>query len=134
MARQNVIQLRISSHRWVNAAGWFLIITYGLGALVFALLEYFGHVMSARFDYPPLFIYLVSGIQILCSVALLFPRWILLSLAVFTVLSLGAVASHFRIGSPITSLPAAVYTVIQVWLAYRIWQDFRPISKDESAE
>ena len=117
------IQLKISSDRWANLAGWFLVVTYGLGALVFALLEYFGQVMSARFDYPPLFIYLVSLIQVLCSVALLFPRWVLLSLAVFTILSLGAVASHFRIGSPITSLPAAAYTVIQIWLAYRIWRD-----------
>ena len=128
------IQLKISSHRWVNFAGWFLVVTYGIGAVVFALLEYSGHVMSARFDYPPLFIYLVSAAQLVCAVALLFPRWILTALAVFTVLSLGAVASHFRIGSPITSLPAAAYTVIQVWLAYHIKHDFRPIPKSRSAD
>jgi hypothetical protein len=128
------IQLKISSNRKVNYAGWFLLVTYGLGAIVFALLEYFGHVMSARFDYPPLFIYLVSVIQVLCAVGLLFPRWIVVSLAVFTVLSLGAVASHFRIGSPITSLPAVAYTVFQIWLIYRLRYDFRPISKNESAD
>jgi hypothetical protein len=114
-------RLRIYSNKWANFAGWFLLVTYTLGALVFAFLEFSGNVMSARFDYPPALIYLVSAIQIPCAIALLFPRLILPSLAVFTALSLGAVASHFRIGSPMTSLPAIAYTVIQVWLAYRIW-------------
>jgi len=119
----NETSLKFSPSSRANAAGWFLVVTYAVGALVFALMEQQGQVMSERFDFPPVFIYAVAGIQLICVAALFYPRLRLGSLAILSILSVGAVAAHFRIGSPVTSLPAVAFTVVQLWLANHIYQN-----------
>lgn len=111
--------------RWQRAAGWFLTISYGLGSPAYALVEARTGLFSARFDYPPEFLYLVSGIQFLCALVLfvrLLAPW---SCAILTVLALGAVASHFRIDSPLTALPAVGYVLIQAWYGLRVYRQDR---------
>jgi len=101
--------------RWIRAAVWFLSITYAIGAPVTAYAELKAHVISQRFDYSPSFIYWICAIQLFCAVALWVSgvsRW---AAAVLTVITVGAVFSHFRIGSPVTALPAVAYTAIQSW-------------------
>jgi hypothetical protein len=39
-----------------------------------------------------------------------------LATAALTVVTLGAIASHLRIESPSTALPALAYTLVQVWV------------------
>jgi len=86
-----------------------------VGAAVVAFLEYNGQTLSERFDFPPELIYATCIVQLFCAVGLLLPRFASWAAALLTVISLGAVASHFRIGSPLTALPAFAYTVVQVW-------------------
>lgn len=77
---------------------------------------------SSRFAYPAEFLYLVAGIQFACSLVL-FVRYLApWSSAILTALSIGAVVSHFRIGSPLTSLPALAYTAIQIWYGIRVYR------------
>jgi hypothetical protein len=90
--------------------------TYVVGAPVAAYLEYRSQLLSQRFDYPSIMIYAVCAIQLACAAALLSQRFMLLSLAALTVIALGAVGSHFRIGSPLTALPSIVYVLVQLSL------------------
>lgn len=76
--------------------------------------------MSLRFGYTEEFIFFICIVQLLCSLALLAPRLILWSIAALTVISIGAVASHIKIDSPLTALPAVAYTLVQIWFAYRV--------------
>ena len=107
-----------ASGRWVRAAGVFLAVSYGVGAPFVALLEYHGGVLSQRFGYPPELIYVVSAIQAACAVGVLVARFTRLAAAVLTVITLGAIVSHIRIGSPLTGLSALLYTVVQIWFGF----------------
>ena len=80
-----------------------------------AFLEYRGHTFSDRFDLPPWLIYFTCALQVVCSVGVLrrpLARW---AAAALTLTTLGAIATHLRIGSPQTAAAAVFYTVIQIW-------------------
>jgi hypothetical protein len=113
---------------WQLVAGWFLFLSYAVGSPVFALIEARTGLFSARFDYPPEFLYLVSGVQFVCALVLFKRALAPWSVLVLTIISVGAVFSHFRIDSPITSLPAVMYTIIQIWYGYRMHRQHRDSS------
>lgn len=111
----------VKGYRWQLVAGWFLTLSYGIGSPAYAMVEARTGVFSERFDYSPEFLYLVSGTQFVCALVL-FVRFLApWSSAILTVLALGAVASHFRIDSPITALPALGYAAIQIWYGIRVY-------------
>ncbi|MEQ8859323.1 MAG: hypothetical protein RIC56_11815 [Pseudomonadales bacterium] len=103
-----------------RAAAWFLFVSYAVGGPAFAAVEAVSHLMSERFGYWPEFLYAVFLMQFVCSLMMLKRRLAIPALMMLTLISLGAMASHFRIHSPLTSLPALGYTAVQVWLALRI--------------
>ncbi len=107
--------------RWVVLAGWFLAISYAIGAPVTAILEYRSQVISGRFDIPGLLVYLTSALQFGCALAVLVEPLAPLAAAALTATTLGAILVHLRIGSPLTAWAAVLYTVVQVWfgLAHR---------------
>jgi predicted membrane channel-forming protein YqfA (hemolysin III family) len=105
--------------KWHSIARWVLFLSYAVGSPAFAFAEYRTGMFSARFDYAPEFLYLVSATQFACAFLLFRRHLALVSLAILTVLSVGAAASHLKINSPLTALPALAYTVVQVW--YGIW-------------
>ncbi len=101
--------------RSVRVAAWFLALSYGLGGPVAVFLEFRSHTLSERFDLPPALIYLTCTVQLVCSIGVLVRPFALWAAAALTVITLGAVASHVRIGSPATAVAAVVYTAVQVW-------------------
>lgn len=104
--------------RWVvRVAAGFLALSYAVGAPVTAYIEYAHHTLSQRFGYPPAFIYLICAVQLVCSIGVLVRPLASWAAAALTVITLGAIASHLRIGSPQTALAAIVYTAVQVWFA-----------------
>lgn len=109
-----------SANRWQAVAHWFLLISYTAGSAAFAIGEAMTGIFSERFDYPPEFLYLVAGMQIICALLLRVRAAALWSIAVLTILAIGAAYSHFRIGSPMTSIPALAYIAIQAWYGLRI--------------
>jgi uncharacterized membrane protein YphA (DoxX/SURF4 family) len=86
--------------RWVKLAAAFLAVSYGVGAPVAAFLEFSRHLLSARFHYPPVLIYVVCAVQAVCAVFVLIRRLAPGTAVVLTVTTVGALASHVRIGSP----------------------------------
>ena len=100
---------------WVRVAAGFLAISYAIGAPLTAFLEYRSQMMSQRFDYPPVLIYLTSAVQLVCSLGVLVRPLAPWAAAALTVVTLGAIASHLSIGSPVTALPALFFTAVQVW-------------------
>ena len=112
------------SGRWEIITGWFLTLSYALGAPAYAIVEARTGLFSERFDYSPEFLYLVAAGQFACSLVLFVRRLAPWSSAVLTILALGAVVSHFRIGSPITSLPAVGYVAIQIWYGSRMYRRY----------
>jgi len=98
-----------------RVVAWVLAISYMVGAPLAAFLEFNGQTMSERFGYPPGFIYATSFVQFICSIGLLLPRFASWAAILLTAIALGAVASHLRIGSPITSLPALAFAAAQIW-------------------
>jgi hypothetical protein len=64
-------------------------------------------------------IYLVCIVQVVCAASVLVRRLAPWAAAALTVTTLGAVASHVRIGSPMTALPALIYTAVQLWFGFR---------------
>ena len=111
-----------AADRWQRRIGWFLTVSYAIGAPAFSIAEALTGVISQRFHYPPTFLYLVGGTQFICSLVLFLRRLAPWSAAVLTVLAIGAAASHFRIGSPMTSLPALTYVALQVWYGIRVYR------------
>jgi len=107
---------------WPGFARWFLVIAYGVGSPAFGIAEAMTGLFSDRFNYPSEFLYLVSALQFSCAVLLLLGRFRILSLAILTVMSLGAIYSHFRIGSPLTALPSLVFTGIQISYALHVYR------------
>ena len=101
--------------RWIRVAAVFLAVSYAVGAPLTAYIEYANHTFSQRFGYPPAFIYLICAVQVVCSIGVLVRPLASWAAAALTVITLGAIASHLRIGSPVTALPAIVYTAVQVW-------------------
>lgn len=106
---------RTTQPRWVFITAVFLAISYGVGAPLAAFSEFQQHLLSGRFHYLPAFIYFVCVVQFACAFGLLVRRLAPWAAAVLTVTTLGAVASHVRIGSPQAAVPAVIYTVVQVW-------------------
>jgi hypothetical protein len=111
--------------RWQLATGWFLFLSYAIGSPVFAIVEAMTGLFSARFNYPPEFLYLVSGAQFVCSLVLFMRPLAPWSVMVLTIITLGAVISHLRIDSAVTALPALMYTVIQIWYGLRMYRQHR---------
>jgi len=107
---------------WQTVARWFLFLSYAAGAPAFAYIEYRTGMSSARFDYSPEFLYLVSAMQFVCAFLLFKRNLALWSIAVLTVLTIGAAASHVMINSPLAALPALAYTAIQVWYGLRLYR------------
>ena len=105
----------------LRIASWLLAISYFIGAPLVAFLEYNDQVFSQRFDLPAELIFVTCAVQLVSSIGVLIPRFASWAAAALTVTTLGAIASHIRIGSPMTAIAAVVYTVIQVWhgLAWR---------------
>ena len=101
--------------RWVRVAAGFLALSYALGGPLTAFAEYRSQALSQRFDLPPELIYLTCAIQLVCSIGVFVRRFAPWAAALLTVVTLGAIASHLRIGSPVTALTAVFYTAIQVW-------------------
>jgi len=100
-------------------------VSYGLGAPVVTVLEYRSAVLSQRFALPATLIYVTAAVQVVC-VPLLFSRRHTVKAAVaLTVISLGAVFSHFRIGTPLTAIPAIGFTALQIWVAARVGRGHR---------
>lgn len=116
----------LGGDKWERIARWLLVIAYGIGSPVFVIAEFMTGVFSARFDYPPGFLYFVGVVQFSCAVLLVLKRARLLSLAGLTVMSVGAIYAHFRIGSPFTSIPSLVFTAAQLWYAWQIYRDKYP--------
>ena len=107
--------------RWQTGVGWFLTLSYVVGSPIFAVVEANTGVFSDRFGYSSGFLYLVSAVQ-LVSGSVLFVRFLApWSIAVLTILAIGAVVSHVRIDSPLTGLPALGYTALQIWYGVRIY-------------
>lgn len=108
--------------KWQKIIGWFLTIAYGVGSPVFGIVEFRTGIFSQRFDYSPEFLFFVTATQFVCALLLFFRRLAPWSAALLTVFSLGAVYSHFKIGSPFTAIPSAIFTAMQVWYGYRIYR------------
>lgn len=111
--------------RWQRIVGWFLVLSYAIGSPAFAIVEARTGLFSQRFGYSPEFLYLVSGIQFVCSFVLFVRSVAPWSAFVLTVLTVGAIVSHLRINSPVTALPALVYTALQIWYGFRMYRQNR---------
>ena len=101
--------------RSVRAAAWFLALSYGLGGPMTAFLEFRSHTLSERFDLPPALIYLTCTVQLVCSIGVLVRPLAFWAAAALSVITLGAIGSHVKIGSPETAVTAVVFTAVQVW-------------------
>ena len=73
--------------------------------------------MSERFGLPAWLIYGTAVIQLLCVPLVLWKRYARYAAVTLSVITVGAALSHFKIGSPLTSVPALFYTGMQLWLA-----------------
>jgi len=104
-----------TNERWVRLAGWFLAISYGVGAPLAAVLEYRGHALSQRFDIPVALVYLTSVLQFGCALAVLVRPIASFAAAGLTATTLGAIGLHLKIGSPMTAWAAVLYAAVQVW-------------------
>ena len=104
---------------WVGVAAGFLAISYGIGAPLTAFLEYGSQTLSQRFDLPRELIYITCGVQFVCAIGVLVRPLASWAAAALTVITLGAIASHLRIASPVTALPAIFYTAVQAWFGLK---------------
>ncbi len=95
-------------------------VSYLCGPLFVSFQEFRSSATSEHFGLPPELIYLTSLVQFVSALALLTKRvemWAALALTATTV---GAMGSHFKIGSPETSVAAIVYSGIQLWFAIKV--------------
>lgn len=109
----------------VRVNGWFLFLSYFLGGPAFAFAEFQYRFVSGRFGYSPGFVYLVCLVQFVCAFLLFSRRLAPWSAAVLTFIAVGAVASHLKIHSPLTALPALGYTLLQAWFGYHAYRRAR---------
>jgi uncharacterized glyoxalase superfamily protein PhnB len=86
------------------------------------------HFLSHRFGYSPAFILAVCGLQFACAAVILVPRWAVWAAVALSVTAVGAAASHILIGSPLTALPAVLYTMLQTWYGITSWRREHPLS------
>ena len=110
---------KINQVKLIRGISIFLSLSYVIGAPYTMVLEYNDQLFSQRFSYPPEFIYLTCIVQFLCAIGILFrplARW---SSAMLSVITLGAIFTHFRMGSPINAIPALLYSVLQIWVALK---------------
>ena len=106
----------MSAHRlWTRIAAGFLALSYAIGGPLTAIIEYRSQTLSQRFDLPQELIYLTCVVQLVCSIGVLVRPVAPWAAAALTVVTLGAIGSHLRIGQPVTALTAVVYTAVQIW-------------------
>lgn len=105
----------MNERKVVRLLGLFLGISYGIGGPVAALLELRAATLSSRFDLPPSLILSVAVFQTISALAILARRNRIVAALALTAISIGAIASHVRIGSPQTSIAAVAYTLVQLW-------------------
>lgn len=107
-------------NRLIRVAMWFLAVSYGIGGPLTAVLEFQKDLISERFDLPPLLIYLTCVAQTVCAILVFMPRLALWATGTLTVITIGAIGSHIRIGSPETAVTAVIYTAVQVWFGLKV--------------
>jgi hypothetical protein len=112
---------KFTRDRLVGFVAGFLAVSYGVGAPLAAVLEFQHQVFSARFGVSPLLVYLTSAVQFMSAVGVLIRPVASWGAAALTVTTLGAIAAHVRIGSPLTAGPAVAYTVLQIWFGLERW-------------
>ncbi len=105
--------------RWVRVAAGFLAVSYAVGGPWTAILEHRSQTFSQKFSYPPELIYLTCAVQLVCAAGVLVRSLAPWAAAALTAITLGAIASHLRIDSPLTALPAVFYSVVQIWFGLR---------------
>lgn len=105
--------------RRIRLVGYLLAISYGVGAPIVAILELQSQLFSVRFDLPPELVFLACAIQVVAAGGVLTRRFAPWAAAALTVTTLGAVGAHLRIGSPLTAVPAVIYSIVQVWFGLR---------------
>lgn len=98
--------------------GVILAVSYGIGSVAAAVLEYQQHFFSERFDIPSGLMYASFVVQAFCAAGVLVPKYARLAALCLTVTTVGAIIAHFRIGSPATSVTAFVFTGLQLWFWY----------------
>ncbi len=108
--------------RHVRGAAWFLALSYGIGAPITAVAEFNGQVLSQRFDLPTELIYLTCLVQLVGAPAVLVRSLAPWAAVALTVVTIGAIGAHLSIGSPLTTVPALLYTAVQVWFGFKIRQ------------
>jgi putative Ca2+/H+ antiporter (TMEM165/GDT1 family) len=104
-----------TQRRSLRIAGWFLAISYGIGAPVTAIAELRSAALSERFGLPPELIYLTCAVQLASASAVLvraLAPWAALALTAVTV---GAIGAHLNTEAPVRAIPAVLYTVLQIW-------------------
>ena len=104
---------------WIRGIAVFLSLSYAIGAPYTMVLEYGDQLLSQRFGYPQEFIYFICIIQFFCAIGILIwplARW---SATILSVITLGAIYSHFQIESLATAIPALFYTVLQIWVGLK---------------
>jgi hypothetical protein len=104
-----------TQRRSLRIAGWFLAISYGIGAPVTAIAELRSAALSERFGLPPELIYLTCAVQLASASAVLvraLAPWAALALTAVTV---GAIGAHLNTEAPVRAIPAVFYTVLQIW-------------------
>ena len=111
--------------RSTRAMAWFLAVAYGIGAPVSAFLELDGAVLSTRFGIPPALLYLACLVQVVGAASLFLPRHRAWGALALTATTLGAMGAHLRIGSPLTAVPALLFTVGQLWFAWATYRSAR---------
>jgi hypothetical protein len=110
----------VKQSRWTKSVALLLAASYGIGSPIVVVLEYRGALLSDRFDLPPSLIYLTSFVQIACVPFLFSSRHAAKAAALLSILTLGAVFSHLRMESPVTAIPAVLFTGLQLWFAFEL--------------
>lgn len=108
------------SNRRHRVVAYFLAVSYGVGSPITAIWEYREDFFSQRFDLPPEVLYTAFIIQFICAFGVLSRRFAPWSALCLTVITIGAVYAHFRIGSPASSIAAFTYTCLQIWFWYSV--------------
>lgn len=97
-----------------------------MGAPLTAFLEYRDQTLSSRFDLPTELIYFTCAIQLGCAIGILLRPFAFWSAGALTVITIGAIASHVRIGSPESAVVAVFYTALQIWFALKVRRRDQP--------
>lgn len=104
----------------VRIVAGFLAVSYAVGAPMAIFFELRDQALSQRFGYPSELILLTCAVQIAGAIGVLVRRLAPWAAAALTLITLGAIVSHLRVGhSPQAAVPALFYTVLQVWLGLR---------------